>query len=198
MPKPTTAQQLTQRQRIFCERWVVHQDGTRAWIESGERLGLKRNTQAAAAVRASKLLKAPHIQAYVNQIRGAAVLGASALKMDRDTVASLEETLRTLTEQMRGSRPWRLRRSKHTEKGVLVAEVEQATAEPGLAASRLLDHFDGVGQPPDMSGIREIRERVLVVLGDVKARRQLDAIAAKAWKAPPVNGSGGNGRGGQT
>lgn len=196
MATPSPGTQLTERQRIFCERWCVHQDGTKAWIESGERLGLKRNTTQAAAVRASKLLKMPHIQAYVNQIRGAAVLGASALKIDRETVASLEETLRTLTEQMRGTRPWRLRRSKWSRGGVVVEEAEQATAEPGLAASRLLDHFDGVGQPPDMSGIREIRERVLVVLGDVKARRQLDAIAAKAWKAPPVNGSGGNGKGG--
>lgn len=211
MKRPGRTQE---RLRIFAERYALHRNATEAAIEAASAVGVKIPNRNAAGVWAKRNIDLPEVQARIKEI--AEALSAKAAKdaetSKAATIADVTEALGVLTAQMRGTKPWRVRRSKssYMSGGTMVeATQETAVLEPGLAASRILDHYDGTGAPPDSGRLGEIRASVLVVLADPMKRRAFDQIAAGVVESVPRetirtpaaaahsgNGNGNNGHGG--
>lgn len=191
-------------------------------------MNVKPPNANAAAVWGNRALARPDVQARIKELRAAVSENVRRGKENvRDlpareaavskvsVVADVTEVLTTLSEQMRGTTPWRVRQTKtRTGTGANAVEHSQQSIvmERGLAASRILDHFDGVGVLEDSGQHGDIRAAVLIVLSNKEDRRAFDAIAAKTIdvrakvvpKVPPANGhakppskasSNGNGSG---
>ena len=191
-----------ERLRIFAERWAVHRNATQAAIEAAEAVGKPLKNRNSAGVWGKKAMMNPMVTARVKEVVDGtmgAIRESKSLSLPT-AIADVAEVMSVLTQQMRGEKPWRMRTTKTTVDGVVQSQTHTAVVEQGVAASRLLDHFDGVGQAPDSGEANAIRTQVLVVLEDRESRRSFDEIAARivprgTVDVTAISANGGNGNG---
>ncbi len=161
---------LTPRQRKFCEALAADPDRNQS--KAAEAAGYGGN----AGVNGARLIRLDKVQQYLATLTKKAIRKAN--EDTEDAVGTLAENLTILTSQARMKAPWKVMR--RAEDGTL------NVFEPGKAASKIVDHYNALGDAGKDKGNRTL---VVNFVGDMPQERRRElAIGLLA-------GSNGNGHG---